>query len=61
MSQRTNPDSGLIIRQQQADTSCSNNNVNAAPGALRSRDMHPQTREALAQAVKRASTQLKRR
>lgn len=61
MSQQTNATGGSITHQQQAETS-SDRTANSAPGGgQRNRDMHPQTREALAQAVKRAALQAKRR
>jgi hypothetical protein len=61
MSQPTNQTGSATIRQQQAQTASSGRDTDSAPGDRRGNGLHPQTREALAQAVKRAAAQAKRR
>ena len=61
MSSQTQQTGGATTGQQQAQSAFSDRQANSTSGDRRTRSLHPQTREALAQAVKRASTQLKRR
>ncbi|MBS9719355.1 hypothetical protein JYU29_01485 [Tianweitania sp. BSSL-BM11] len=61
MSEGTNRDSGSTGRQDGEHSASADRKAEPAPSYGRSRGLHPQTREALAQAVKRAATQFKRR
>lgn len=61
MSSQTNQTAGTAVRQQQAQTGTSERNADTAPNDRRGGGLHPQTREAMAQAVKRAAAQSKRR
>lgn len=61
MSTQANQTSGTQSRQQQAQSATSGRNADSATGDRRASGLHPQTREAMAQAVKRAAAQAKRR
>jgi hypothetical protein len=61
MSQPTNQTGNANTGQQQAQSGSSSRHADTASGNRGSAGLHPQTREALAQAVKRAAAQAKRR